>query len=120
MAVENSGESVACGSFDGGIRIIAPHSGNVKTNIKCKERLHESPVSSLRWMPVSSGRSSYILTAIRSNGVIEHYNTRTNMIMHQENNHKEMETSLYCGEYTNDASKLIVAGEDKNVYVYDT
>ena len=93
LALDNEGKYIASGSYDGSIRILAPFSGNEKLSLKSENKI--SPVTCLRWKPIpDSDRASNILCAIRSNGVIEHWDTRANKLLHEELYHKELKTSL--------------------------
>lgn len=56
---------------------------------------------------------------VRSNGVVQQWNTFTNNIVHTSTEHLEKENSLRAIEFNSDFSNYMLGGSDKAVYLYD-
>lgn len=124
MAYDPEGKSIAVGTFDGSIKLYSPFTGKQTQvlNPPAVSGQEVTPITSVRWRPQWSGqnlRASSILMATTSDGVIQHWHISSNKLISEDKSHKINGNNLCCADYTRDGKKLIVAGEDRKVYVYD-
>ena len=75
MDVDSDMTNVAVGQFDGIVRILGSLKGNTRNTLVSENM--ESPATCLRWRPnLIEGKSTQnIISMVRANGVIEHFNT---------------------------------------------
>lgn len=76
----------------------------------------------MRFRPTWSGqtlRASSILVSTTCDGTIQHWHITSNKLVSEDTFHKQNENELNCADFTRDGRKLIVAGSDRKIYVYD-
>ena len=127
LAFDPEGKTIAVGDFEGNLKLYSPITGKVQANLhnslkEENEGYQPSPITCIRWKPNKVGtslRSSTLICALASDGVIYHYNVGTGKLLAENDHHKTIKNNLYCGDYTCDGWKLVVGGSDRNLYVYD-
>ena len=124
MAFDPEGTRLAVGEFDGHVRIYSYVSGKIQMvlNPPSKEGEDQTPIMCIRWKPNVRGdqlKETQSICALTSNGMIYHWHLQTQKLLSENDYHKEIKNNLYCGDYTADGRKLIIAGSDRNIYVYD-
>jgi len=60
-----------------------------------------------------------VLCTTTADGAIQHWSLTTYKLMNEMTQHKEAENNLTALDYTKDGKKFVVAGRDRNIYVYD-
>jgi len=115
---------VAVGCYDGSIKIYSPFTGKLSTTLvqSPSGNAESLPITSIRWRPQFSGktvRASTVLTATTSDGLIQWFHLGTNKMINEITMHRDKGNNLCCSDYTRDGLNLVVAGENRNLYVYD-
>jgi WD40 repeat protein len=119
MDVDSDMSNVAVGQFDGAVRILGSYNGNVEKILFSEDM--ESPATCLRWRPkiIEGSKFKSIISLVRSNGVIEHFDTKTKKVLNSDESHSLTGNHLSCLDYTADSESYLVGGKDKNIYMYD-
>lgn len=82
------------------------------------------PVTCVRWKPTFEAEKitrSDVLASSRSNGLIQHLNLNTNKADASSEiaTHRNNKCNINIMDYTCDGQKLLAAGKDRHVHVYD-
>ena len=112
------------GGFDGSIKLYSPHTGKQTQvlNQPAQQGVDPVPITSVRFRPNFSGqnpRASTNLVSLTSDGIIQHWHINSNKLLTEETYHRDKGNNLNCADFTKDGRKLVVAGSDRFIYVYD-
>ena len=112
MALEAEAKYLGVGTMDGKVKLYGPGSGRLVCTLSKTE--DDSQSTALRF-----SYSTHHLTLVRANGLIEHWDTANQSLVHTNSEHLASGNSLRCLDYTSDQTHYAVGGKDKNVYLYD-
>lgn len=122
------------GANDGSIKLFNAHTNKPHTVLNTTQSVVATspyddgiyPLTCLRWKPTNkqygdADATSSILATASSNGLIQHFDVDTNRAIEsaQITTHRDNGSNINIIDYTCDGSKLLAAGEDKHVHVYD-
>lgn len=114
------GKKFAAGSFDGSINIYCALTNRLLKKMSVEGATRGSIVS-LRWSPKLSKdhRDPSILTAVQSDGYIQHFNAHRNEVVAAISDQLNTGNNLTCSDYVSDGLTFAVGGKNRKVYLYD-
>ena len=127
MAYDPEGKYIAIGAYDGSLKLFNAMSGKPHTVLASGLVGPDDdviPLTCVRWRPTYTAgqlKPSSIIASATSNGLIQHWSLSTNkpMASSEITRHRDNNNNINIMDYTCDGKKLLMAGEDKHVHVYD-
>ncbi|KRX02418.1 WD40-repeat-containing domain [Pseudocohnilembus persalinus] len=107
---DESDSYVASGNSDGSIKVFSFEKGKLEHHLQGSSGVSQLATTGLAWKPKTS-----LLYSVNADGSIICWNMKTGKFLEktQENN------CILCTDFNNDGSKLVTAGKDYKVRLYD-
>jgi len=114
------GRFLATGSSDGSIRVFNIATGRLSYNLQGGSQA-AMPTMCIRWRPVGTSefnKTRNVLIAANASGIIQHWHVTSGKLLHTTKCGDE-KNQIFCIDYRPDGAQFAVAGQDKQIHVYD-
>ena len=114
------GRFLATGSSDGSIRVFNIATGRLSYNLQGGSQA-AMPTMCIRWRPVGTSefnKTRNVLIAANASGIIQHWHVTSGKLLHTTKCGDD-KNQIFCIDYRPDGAQFAVAGQDKQIHVYD-